>query len=329
MSDAPTGSELVLSKKLGRVIRQDDITTLGVSTQTLAEEAMRQGRIDHAIALVAYFRQEMQIMHNIMTTWLQDILAQLLAKEGANNAGLPVALVRPFNTLEIGAGRQRLTEDALRASDVPRAEAELDRMRLEYKNVHDFLVAWVHDLFTYLAEQHGEEAVAESITQTNEKIWARRYEKWDEFTAEEKLQLTVEGMRGGHFSGARRRGDVVVEDKGDRYVISFDPCGSGGVLRRGDPESGRGPYATTGVNRIPHPWTWGKTGVHWYCVHCPVLLEVIPLQKTGRPMRPLDHTLDHMAPCVWNIYKDPSRTAARHYERVGAMPPPEASRETS
>ncbi|MCB0229316.1 MAG: hypothetical protein KDH90_09335, partial [Anaerolineae bacterium] len=61
-------------------------------------------------------------------------------------------------------------------------------------------------------------------------------------TPHEKLALTVEGMRGGHFSGERRRGDVTVRDDGDRLVMVMELCGSGGVLRRGDPETGRPPH---------------------------------------------------------------------------------------
>ncbi len=315
------------SEKLGRLIRQDDPSTLGTSTQTLAEEAIREGRTEDGITLVAYFRQEMQTMHNIMMVWIKDILRQLLAREGLTTLDLPTALVRPFETMELGTALQRQVGAAIRSGQGPLAEDLLDRLRLEYKNVHDLLVAWVQDLLTAVAEKAGEEAVFDCIAETYERIWMPRYAKWDEMTPEEKLQLTVEGMRGGHFSGPRRRGDVKIEDKGNRYVVSFDPCGSGGVLRRGDPETGRGPYPTTGVNRVPHPWTWGKTGVHWYCVHCCITAEVLPLRRTGRPLRPLDHNLDPQAPSVWNIYKDPVRTAARHYERVGVAPPADAPRE--
>src|SRR3989442_1431548 len=148
-TESTRGPALVFSQKLGRVIRQDDLTTLGVSTQTLAEEAMRDGRLEDAIALTAYFRQEMQILHDIMTTWITDIFRQLLVKEGATNQALPSGIMRPFRTFELGAGRQRKVEDALREGDTARAEAEIDYMRLEYKNLHDVLIAWVHDLFTY------------------------------------------------------------------------------------------------------------------------------------------------------------------------------------
>jgi hypothetical protein len=324
MSESQLRPTLAFSERIGRTIRQDDVSTLGTSTQTLAEAAMERGDTEAALALTVYFRQEMQTMHNIMITWLEDIITQLLHREGATSSPLPAAIIQPFKTFALGAGGEKSVKEALAASDFPRAVRELDHLRLEFKNIHDVLVAWVHDLLTYIAERYGEENVFDSILGTYEKIWAPRYERWDEFTPEEKLQLTVEGMRGGHFSGPRRRGDMAIEEREDRYVISFDPCGSGGVLRRGDPESGRGPYPTDGVTREPHNWTWGKVGVHWYCVHCPIALEVIPLRKTGRPMRPLDHNLDPFAPCVWNIYKDPARTPVRHYARIGAVPPPEA-----
>lgn len=67
----------------------------------------------------------------------------------------------------------------------------------------------------------------------------------------ERLQLSVEGMR-GHQSGRRRRGDVGVLEEHDRYVMVLDPCGSCGILRQGDPEGGRRPSDPAG-NRVAHP----------------------------------------------------------------------------
>jgi hypothetical protein len=165
--------------------------------------------------------------------------------------------------------------------------------------------------------------VLDTILHTHQSIWGDRYAAWDQMTPWEKVALTVEGMRGGHFSGARRRGDVIVREEADRFVIAFDPCGSGGVLRRGDPETGRGPYPITehGTNQTPHLWTWQKTGVHWYCSHCAIAMEWLPGRKRGHPLRPLDHTLDHNAPCVWYVYKDEKQTRDYHYPRTGLVKP--------
>jgi hypothetical protein len=100
-------------------------------------------------------------------------------------------------------------------------------------------------------------------------------------------------------------------------------CGSGGVLRRGDPETGRPPHpiGERGANQQPHAWTWHKTGVHWYCSHCCIAMEWLPGQRSGRPLRPLDHVMDPHAPCTWYVYKDEADTRAYHYPRSGLETP--------
>ncbi len=332
---------------LGRMLRVDDLDTLGISTQTLAEEAIRAGRTDEAIALVDYFHQEMRIMHTIMRTWLTDITRYLIARGGpSDNAGdLSTALLDIWRTYPFGEALRERCKAAIRqtvlgpVSDrAPRAAeaiALLDQMRLEFKYPHDVLVAWVQDLLTTIAARWGEEAVLESILETHQSIWGDRYENWARMTAHERLALTVEGMRGGHFSGERRRGDVTVRDDGDRLVMVMDLCGSGGVLRRGDPETGRPPHpagkgdasaalSMTGTNQTPHDWTWQKTGVHWSCSHCAIAMEWLPGRQRGRLLRPLDHVMDPNAPCTWYIYKDEAQTRAYHYPRTSVDTPPDA-----
>jgi hypothetical protein len=353
---------------VGRTLRVDDLETLGVSTQTLAEEAIRAGRVEEAVALVDYFHQEMRIMHTIMRTWLTDIARYLIARGGpSDNAGeLSIALLDIWRTYPLGEALRERCKKQIHYSllgpvfagtpagaDRARCAAEaielLDNMRLEFKYPHDVLVAWVQDLLTFIAGRWGEEAVLESILETHQSIWGDRYENWSRLTPHERLALTVEGMRGGHFSGQRRRGDVAVRDDGDRLVMVMELCGSGGVLRRGDPETGRPPHpvggdasadlsmtenegdasaaltpGVTGVNQMPHDWTWQKTGVHWYCSHCAIAMEWLPGRQRGRLLRPLDHVMDPNAPCTWYIYKDEAQTRAYHYPRTGTMAPPDA-----
>ncbi|PJF26239.1 MAG: hypothetical protein CUN53_08715 [Phototrophicales bacterium] len=316
------------SASIGRELRLDSIETIGVSSQTLAEEAIQAGEIETAVTLINYFLREMQIMHGILTTWIQDIIRYIIEKSGAQ-PGMDVsaaeAIVRVLKTAELGIAPRDRCLEALKAGDHAAAIDWLDKMRLEFKNPHEILVAWVQDMLSYCAATWGEESVLESILHTHQSIWGDRYATWDQMTPWEKVALTVEGMRGGHFSGARRRGDVQVSEEEDRFVISFDPCGSGGVLRRGDPETGRAPYPITehGTNREPHLWTWQKTGVHWYCSHCAIAMEWLPGRKRGHPLRPLDHNLDHNAPCVWYVYKDEKQTREYHYPRTGLVKPDE------
>ena len=324
---------------LGRQLRMDDLQTLGVSSQTLAEEAILAGRKEEAIALVDYFHQEMRIMHDILITWLEDIVRYILAHQGMSAVQaqlLGSKLLETWRAYDFGVAlrekcKQAICDSQTEANAVDMVVANqaidlLDRMRLQFKFPHDVLVAWIQDLLTYVAETWGEEAVLDSILETHQSIWGDRYQRWDEMTPHEKLALTVEGMRGGHLSGERRRGDVILIDQGDRYKMVMDPCGSGGVLRRGDPETGRGPHPVGehGTNRIPHLWTWQKTGIHWYCSHCCIAMEWLPGRKRGRPLRPLDHVLDPQAPCTWYVYKDEAATRAYHYPRSGLKTPADA-----
>jgi hypothetical protein len=321
--------KITRSETIGRVLRLDGIETIGVSSQTLAEEAIAEGQTVLASDLVRYYHTEMRTMHNIMGTWIQDTIRYLVVKSGSADqpaTSTATGIMRTFNEYPIGEAERDHAVSALERSDAEEALFWLERMRLAFLNVHDILVTWMQNLLTFIAQEYQEPAVLETILHTHQSIWGDRYAAWDRMTPWEKVALTVEGMRGGHFSGMRRRGDVIVEDQGDRFMVAFDPCGSGGVLRRGDPETGRPPIngMLPGVNREPHPWTWQKTGVHWYCSHCAIAMEWLPGQKRGYLLRPLDHTLDHSAPCPWYIYKEDRLIRDYHYPRTGQTKPIEA-----
>jgi len=316
------------SQTIGRVLRLDDIDTMGVSSQTLAEEAINAGDTKLAADLVRYFHTEMDIMNNIMNTWIQDTARYIILKSGADEAAANAAasgIIRVYYTYPFGEAERDQSVAAIEAGDDDKANFWLERMRLAYLNVHEVQVAWMQDQLSYIAAQFDETATLETVLHTHQDIWGDRYAAWDEMTPWEKVALTVEGMRGGHFSGMRRRGDVIVEDQGDRYMVAFDPCGSGGVLRRGDPETGRQSYPIHdyGVNKEAHDWTWQKTDVHWYCAHCAIAMEWLPGQKRKYLLRPLDHTLDHDAPCPWYIYKEDRLIRDYHYPRTGQVKPEE------
>lgn len=314
------GSPVAMSAVLGRRIRQDGLETLGTSTQTLAEDALRGGRWAVAADLADYMASEVRLMNDVLFVWLADILDARLARAAPLDPGLGTTLLRGFRGFDPGDGDHARARAAIEARDAAAAIAALELMRVRWAAQHDGLVVWVQSLLTDIAERFGEEAVRETVTLAYEHIWRPRYALWDRMTPLERLQLSVEGMRGGHLSGPRRRGDVGVADEGDRYVMSLDPCGSCGVLRRGDPDSGR-PGQHPAGNREAHRWTWGRVGMSWYSVHSPIALEFIQMSAGGPPLRPMEDCDLPDRPCRWFIYKDPAAARAVHYQRMGFEAP--------
>lgn len=311
-------SPLVYSQRLGRPIRGDGIDTLGVSTQTLFEAAMRSGDGRLAVQLLEYFWDEMHRIGEALFTWLEDIVAWRLERSGDAAATAAGALLEGLRRFDPSSGDRLRAAAACRSGDTAVALEAGELMRVRYASLHDALVVWIQELLRAVSDDHGEDAVREVVERAYERLWRPRYDTWHLMSAEERLQLSVEGMR-GHLSGRRRRGDVGIEEEPDRYVMVLDPCGSCGVLRRGDPESGRPPYEPAG-NRTPRPWTWGRVGVGWYAVHSPIVMEFIWMRSGRPPMRPLEGC-DTEGPCRWYVYKDPKAARAEHYARMGFEPP--------
>lgn len=304
---------------LGRLIRTDGIDTLGTSTLTLFDDAVRAGRPDDADKLLAYFWDETLRIGEALFQWISDIISYRLEQDcSVEDRRFGDTVLRGIRAFEPSTGDRRRAVVAAHEArpDDAIAAAELGRVR--YAGLHDAYVAWIQQLLADIADDFGEAAVCEVVVRAHRNLWQRRYAPWRNMTPIERLQLSVEGMR-GHLSGSRRRGDVGVRDDGDRFAIVLDPCGSCGVLRRGDPDSNRPPADPAG-NATPHPWSWMQTGKSWYSLHSPIVMEWLDMRDGRPPFRPLEHC-DEQGPCTWYIYKDPVTTRPEHYERMGFEAP--------
>jgi len=212
------------SEVLGRLIRQDDIPELGISTWVLVRKAIQSGKRDDALEL-----------------------------------------------LEYGCS--------------------------EGKTMHDSLVSFVDDALTHLASYGAVEVY---------KVIRHRYYprvmEWLSTTpgVEESLQRCVEYQR-SHY------GNVEVTEESDRYVVRCNPCGSGGRLRL---------TKKVGVTTKAHPWSWGKSGVPYYCTHCAVLWEILPKELRGYPIRITLPGDSPEEPCIHYYYKKPELIPREYFDRT-------------
>ena len=209
--------------------------------------------------------------------------------------------------------------------DIEEAKKIVEYARLEWQVVHDMYVNWSWSFFTYIASTYGEEDLEKAYRAILGSYYRARYDRAMASDVTTQLQLTVEGLR-GHLMGPGRQGEITVTEEEDRYVLTLDPCGSGGVARQ-RVESGKEPNPQLfGFSSKPHGWTWGKERVCHYCGHCAFVNEILSIEHYGHPMRVTEYPDRAEEPCRWYIYKDPTTIPAEYYERVGKKAPSGAPR---
>ncbi|MCX6428644.1 MAG: hypothetical protein NT152_03545 [Actinobacteria bacterium] len=314
------------STSFNRKIRQDPPEQLGLPTQYLAMLAVK--RRDFAVAeeLTLYMRQESDfIFDSMMTLWLRQLMdhaKKVLGLEKYEN------IFRVPET-HIWASLQRVGNDFveeavvyLKAERIEEFDICLSHARRIYKTMGDEVVKFVQDILTEVSLIEGADGPISALKGPYDTIWRKRYLTWESLTGEERLQLSCEGMR-AHFGGPTRQGEFKVVDEGKRFRMIFAGCGTGGVLRRGDIETGEGPYLSVGVVKVPEAYSWGQTGMPWYCTHCNLYLEHWPVEDMGVNRRPVIFKDDPNSTVTteWLVYKDLADTEEEDYTRIWAQPP--------
>jgi len=168
----------------------------------------------------------------------------------------------------------------------------------EARTMHDALVSVVDLVLAKLASPDEEEI---------EQFLRQRYHPvmvdWLATTpgVEENLQRCAEYQR-GHF------GDFAITEEPDRYIMRCDPCGSGGRLRR---------TRSVQTTKKRYPWAWGKEGTPYYCVHCCLMHEIIPIELRGYPTRVTLIGDTPADPCIQLYYKRPELIPEEYFTRLG------------
>ncbi len=323
-------SELAFSERLGRQVRSAPAAALGVPTTRLALDALAAGRTRETHEYVDYLVEETERIYGIFSTWLPELRAygeQHLPEVEVHYRRLADALGcdPPLQTAAtLAAGLLDACHAAIEAGDVATLEARLSDVREQLREPHDRQAEWCWALLTLYRDELGEERMEEILRVTEEPWVAPRYAALAEMTPREIFELTIEGMR-GHLGGQDRVGEVDVQEDDEKYVLSFDPCGTGGRMRRGDEARGQVPAAELpelfGVTEEAHDWSWQREGVCIYCAHCAVVNEILPIEHLGAPMRVTEHPQSPEDPCRWTIYKSRDAVPEDAYRRVGKAPP--------
>ena len=225
---------------------------------------------------------------------------------------------------ELGISSYTLLRDLITKGDKEGALKLLDYVQHEFKWLHDLYSDWAYIDLDYVAKNYGEEEIPKFLRHVKSKLDLIAYKGYGQILPVDVLRMFAEGMR-AHRCGPGEIGTHTIREEKDRYVMLFDPCGSGGRMRRtgqldGIPPRTGEPF-NMGVTQKAYPWSWGKKGVPYYCIHCSVWHEIMPIEKTGVPVKITDYNEDPQAPCAWYIYKDPEAIPEQFYTRIGFRKP--------
>jgi hypothetical protein len=342
---------LTWSDELGKRVRLGDSAEQATSTVAAIERSLESGHWEPAAQLVDYFMEEAKVVYVIYALWSAGF-EEFLAAKGvpvdeidAERDRLRALLAFPDGAqfdpeprwLALGADAGSLG-NAIRSFLVTEdeARARLDELREGWRQLHDRYADYQAGLLTFVARRFGEAELEACFRYVLDPYLRERYGPFDtrlrpyEETVFRNAYLTFEAMR-AHLCGPGRRGELDVEEDDDKVVVSFDPCGSGGRMQRGDEVEGTGTRAAEpyefGVTRERHDWAWNEQGVCYYCAHCCFALELWPAEQWGHPVRVVDSPLygESQGPepkkCTWTVYKRLDAIPAEAYERIGRRKP--------
>lgn len=336
------------SEALKRSVRRGNLESQKVSTFGLVLEAIAESRWSDASELAEFFVTEAKVCWDLYRQWEKD-LRVYLSRRGVSDfdlgelrAELAKITVLPDGTMfdpealwDAFQTEIRAVRSACEVEKATEAKAAMTRAKELWRQTHDRDVDTVYGYVSEVSERFGEESVRDMWVEIMQPWFDARYDRFDidTFDWSESLDvllyLTFEAMR-GHLVGPNRTGDIGFEELEDRFVFTFDPCGSGGRTVQGDDIEGTGP-------RMEHPYNWKTTeeahdwnhftpGVCLYCAHCIILTEQMPIDKFGYPVRVIDppvYDSAHPGPqqCKWTVFKDPTTVPEELYERAGRRKP--------
>lgn len=225
------------SEVLGRLVRKDDISQLGIPTWTIIKTAIREKRHNEALDFLRYLPRE------------------------------------------VG---ERVTGH----------------------------MNFINKVLAYIAENHGEEEVARALRWWQNTLKEAGYiDTVYSLGINELIQYQAEEIRASLGLGGRR-GFAITEET-DRFVISVQtPIGR---MRRMSQKGTLSP--ALGVTKEPHPWTWSKPNVPYYCAHCCLWWEIMPIEDRGYPVRVHEYPEDPEEPCRIIYYKNPELIPEEYFKR--------------
>lgn len=211
---------------------------------------------------------------------------------------------------EMGKRTRDLIDDAIDNGEFEKAKRLNHRMYAEFLAMHDLFRDWVTGLLSYVHDNHGIEALDDSLRQSLTswfKPMAALYEKAD---FRKKVIMLAMGLR-GHLQ------PLEITEDDEKVCIKMMPCGSGERLIH---EGAYGPPKNFSMIQGLHTLTWGRPVCPVYCAHEP-LLEILSIEWSDHPVWVVYPAEDRWGGCLFCVYKKIEDIPEEVYRRAGREKP--------
>lgn len=230
------------------------------------------------------------------------------------------------NTADLGRSSYVILQDEIEAGNKREALELLDyMMKEEGKPLHDGYADWIYADLDYVAKKYGEEFVPQMVRHAAEVMGHTCYRPIPDRTLKDLMMLSAEFMR-GHKGGKGETGEFEFTEDNEKYVMTFDPCGNGGRIRRTGEIDGLPPRTedpcNLGVTTKPYDWSWGKEGVPYCCVLCCVAHEQMSVESMGFPVKVTLYNDVPNGKCGFAWYKNPDNIPEEYFTRIGKVKDP-------
>ncbi len=175
----------------------------------------------------------------------------------------------------------------------------------QYLLLHDCLVGFMADSFSWVLRYFGEEELLQFHLNTAEGQ-KTGFERWEKLSPEEFAKTTA-------FLLKQHMGKVAVSEDNEKFIVTQSPCGSGGRFNLDGAYDGTEELP---LIKTPGPLTFGKPQIPVYCSHCAIWNGAAPLRWCGHPQWVFDRPAQEDGSCVMHIYKDPQNVPEDYSERV-------------
>jgi hypothetical protein len=192
-----------------------------------------------------------------------------------------------------------LVRQALETGESDEALALIDEGLAENRIVHHNLVSAIGSYLNHIFSSIPEEDI--------EKVLRQRYYPIAKDTISSQTSVEETLRRFVRYQRANLSQVTVVEEP-NRYVVAYNPCGSGEWLMR-----------TMPALRLKkaYPWSWSRSGVPYYCLHCCIGWEIIPTELRGYPLYIHLPPERLEAPCIQLHYKKAELIPEEYFTRIG------------